>query len=230
MDETLAIRVDADNPTHHLWLNGPTWWIHFTVHTADGRKRRVRYSLETPEEDEARMLRDAVFASYGALEEARPGARAPAPRPRIELAEPDSGLPVPIHEPRVKFIPLARVERVDSEGRELCQRFWASIDPHRIADRGIHLWTAMNPWEREERNLRMKPVATARLEDFRDELGRAPARRAAAHLLHAWIARVRETYRGIDLETAAHGGDWWTDEVTRRIVNRARLGRPLTLP
>ena len=37
MSETLAIRVNAENPNHHLWSNGLCWWIHYTVHTNDGR-------------------------------------------------------------------------------------------------------------------------------------------------------------------------------------------------
>ncbi len=64
MQHHLSIRIDEDNPTHHLWNNGGSWWIHYTVHTDDGRKRRVRYSLKTTRLDYARVLRDAIFALW----------------------------------------------------------------------------------------------------------------------------------------------------------------------
>jgi hypothetical protein len=48
-----SIRVLNHNPTHHLWNNNGTWWVHFTVHF-DQRKRRVRRSLKT------RSLTEAV--------------------------------------------------------------------------------------------------------------------------------------------------------------------------
>lgn len=64
MNQTLSIRIDAGNPDHHLWRNGDTWWIHYTIHTDDNRKRRIRYSLGVPELERARLLRDAVFATW----------------------------------------------------------------------------------------------------------------------------------------------------------------------
>lgn len=57
----LSIRIDADNPLHHLWRNHRTWWIHFTLNTADGRIRRVRQSLHTSDLDEAVKRRDRLF-------------------------------------------------------------------------------------------------------------------------------------------------------------------------
>lgn len=58
----LSIRVDADNPRHHLWLNGLTWWTHYTLNTADGRIRRVRRSLGTRDAAQALARRDALLA------------------------------------------------------------------------------------------------------------------------------------------------------------------------
>ncbi len=87
MHETISVRVDADNPDHHLWQNGKTWWIHYTVHTDDGRQRRVRYSLHTRDPERARMLRDAVFLGW-----LREPDRAAGPRPRwvfCKTADPD---------------------------------------------------------------------------------------------------------------------------------------------
>jgi hypothetical protein len=55
----LSIRIDADNPLHHLWRNGATWWIHYTLNTLDGRIRRVRRSLGTRDAAEALARRDA---------------------------------------------------------------------------------------------------------------------------------------------------------------------------
>jgi hypothetical protein len=57
----LSIRVDAENPRHHLWNNHGTWWIHYTVHTPQDRIRRVRRSLGTGELGEARRRRDEVL-------------------------------------------------------------------------------------------------------------------------------------------------------------------------
>jgi hypothetical protein len=58
----LSIRVDAENPRHHLWRNHGTWWIHYTVHTPQDRIRRVRRSLGTGDLREARALRDEHLA------------------------------------------------------------------------------------------------------------------------------------------------------------------------
>jgi hypothetical protein len=52
------------DPDHHLWKNGRLWWIAFTVHTPDWRKRRLRFSLRTPDIRVARARRDAVLHAY----------------------------------------------------------------------------------------------------------------------------------------------------------------------
>ena len=62
MNETLSIRIDAENPDHHLWSNHGTWWIHYTIHTVDQRKRRVRHSLGTHDLAAARRERDVILA------------------------------------------------------------------------------------------------------------------------------------------------------------------------
>jgi hypothetical protein len=58
---TLSIKIDSENPDHHLWNNHGTWWIHYTVHQADYTKRRVRVSLETRNLREARSRRDTLL-------------------------------------------------------------------------------------------------------------------------------------------------------------------------
>ncbi len=70
MRPTLAIRVDAENPNHHLWNNHGSWWIHYTLHLQGHRKRRVRRPLGTRDLEEARALRDRLFAALGADSEA----------------------------------------------------------------------------------------------------------------------------------------------------------------
>lgn len=63
-----SIRVQDDNPTHHLWNNNGTWWIHFTVHF-DHRKRRIRRSLHTPVLAEAIERRDQLLENATLLGE-----------------------------------------------------------------------------------------------------------------------------------------------------------------
>lgn len=58
-----SLRVQDTNPTHHLWNNNGTWWIHYTVHF-DHRKRRIRRSLKT------RSLADAIERRDHLLEKA----------------------------------------------------------------------------------------------------------------------------------------------------------------
>lgn len=61
--DRLAVRVDAANPDHHLWNNRGTWWCHFTLHKADYTAQRVRVSLKTRDQFEARSRRDEVLAA-----------------------------------------------------------------------------------------------------------------------------------------------------------------------
>lgn len=62
---TLAVRVDGENPDHHLWNNHGTWWCHFTLHLPDFTKTRIRTSLGTTQSEEARQRRDGLLALYG---------------------------------------------------------------------------------------------------------------------------------------------------------------------
>ena len=50
-------------PDHHLWNNNGTFWCHYTIHESDYTKRRVRVSLHTKDQREARARRDAVLKS-----------------------------------------------------------------------------------------------------------------------------------------------------------------------
>ncbi len=56
-----SLRIDADNPLHHLWNNNGTWWVHYTEHLPDFTKRRVRRSLGTRDREEAVRRRDALL-------------------------------------------------------------------------------------------------------------------------------------------------------------------------
>ena len=56
----LSIRPSAGNRLHNLWRNHGWWWCHYTLHF-EGRKRRIRRSLNTKSLDEAIRLRDELF-------------------------------------------------------------------------------------------------------------------------------------------------------------------------
>lgn len=75
--QSLALRANPANPDHHLWNNNGTWWCHFTVHTPDYTKERVRLSLKTRDRDQARKLRDSLLARFENLK-ARPAEPAEA--------------------------------------------------------------------------------------------------------------------------------------------------------
>ncbi len=47
---------------HHLWNNRGTWWCHFTLHKPDYTAERVRVSLRTRDEIEARRRRDQLLS------------------------------------------------------------------------------------------------------------------------------------------------------------------------
>jgi hypothetical protein len=61
---SLRIRVNAENPDHHLWNNHGTWFLHYTVHPTPLTKARVRRTLGTPSLAVARRRRDAFFARW----------------------------------------------------------------------------------------------------------------------------------------------------------------------
>ena len=56
-----GIRVDAENPNHHLWDNHGTWFLHYTVHPTPFTKERIRRSLGTKDVLVARERRDTFF-------------------------------------------------------------------------------------------------------------------------------------------------------------------------
>ena len=59
----IALRINDDNPNHHLWNNRGVWWCHVTVHKPDSTAERLRFSLKTRDIEKARARRDKIFAS-----------------------------------------------------------------------------------------------------------------------------------------------------------------------
>lgn len=49
------------NPNHNIWNNNGTWWCHYTVHSDNYTKQRIRLSLGTDDVQIARALRDFLF-------------------------------------------------------------------------------------------------------------------------------------------------------------------------
>ncbi len=56
-----ALRLNADNPNHHLWNNNGTWFLHYTVYPTPFTKERIRRSLGTKDLTVARERRDSFF-------------------------------------------------------------------------------------------------------------------------------------------------------------------------
>ena len=63
---TPSLRVNPDNPNHHLWNNHGTWWLHYTLHLPDYTARRIRRSLRTNTLAEARTRRDQHLTALAA--------------------------------------------------------------------------------------------------------------------------------------------------------------------
>lgn len=61
MQRVTRPKAIAKNTNHNLWFNNGVWWLHFTVHLPDYTSRRVRRSLGTKDEAEARKLRDEIL-------------------------------------------------------------------------------------------------------------------------------------------------------------------------
>ena len=59
----IALRINDDNPNHHLWNNRGVWWCHVTVHKPDSTAERLRFSLKTRDIEKARSRRDKILAS-----------------------------------------------------------------------------------------------------------------------------------------------------------------------
>ena len=74
-----GIRVRAENPTHHLWNNHGTWFLHYTVHPTPFTKERIRRSLGTKDIQVARERRDSFFACLAAEAAKSPAATAVPP-------------------------------------------------------------------------------------------------------------------------------------------------------
>jgi hypothetical protein len=228
MKETLSIRVDAKNPSHHLWDNGGTWWIHYTVHTEDGRVRRVRYSLGTADLEQARILRDAVFAAWTDGAERRPGPG----RPSFELADNYDGLPDGGRAPdTVQTRRLARIDRGSNMLGTLVDDYYVVQDSGWGDATHAVLWVSIDGTQTEDCVGRIVPLARAPLEDFVDpEVGELDLPTAGAHLLHAWLryALACSWHTERELSNVA-GGDLLEDEVVERIVALALRGAPLDL-
>lgn len=59
--QLLSVRVNSNNPNHHLWNNNGTWFIHYTVYPDAYTARRIRRSLRTKSLTTARKRRDAFI-------------------------------------------------------------------------------------------------------------------------------------------------------------------------
>jgi hypothetical protein len=60
----LAVRIDDNNPLHHLWNNNGTWWCHITIPYADYMAKRIRMSLKTCNLKDAIEKRDRLFELF----------------------------------------------------------------------------------------------------------------------------------------------------------------------
>ena len=58
----LSVRVNPNNPNHHLWNNNGKWWCHLTVHNSDYTSERKRIPLHTRDIKSARIRRDELIA------------------------------------------------------------------------------------------------------------------------------------------------------------------------
>lgn len=235
MTESLSIRVNAENPSHHLWKNGETWWINYTVHTDDGRKRRVRYSLGTRDFEGAKLLRDAVFAVWAEPHEVIPNFGTSSSS-RIEVALSFDGLTIQAPAPDSCNSPLlARIDRGINILGTIADDFYVSLDKPWGASPSLVLWLAvMSSWlglkSSQMENYRGYIIAVARvpLEDFCAGGDRDSGMQVgAAHLLHAWIASQPKSYEEINLDRGITGGEVLDHGTVRSIVERARLGFPL---
>lgn len=82
----LSARIDDGNSLHHLWCNNGSWWVHFTLHFGN-RKRRIRRSLKTSDVQVAIVRRDALFEKLRTE-----GEEVPARRPRRD--DEDDAMPL----------------------------------------------------------------------------------------------------------------------------------------
>ena len=59
----LSVRINKDNPRHHLWRNRNLWWLHATIHIRGHKKVRIRRSLGTPVLGVAQNYRDRLLGT-----------------------------------------------------------------------------------------------------------------------------------------------------------------------
>lgn len=64
-----GIRINHDNPDHHVWNNNGTLWLNYVVYPTRATAERRRVSLKTKLLTEARIRRDQIFAWFAS----RPG-------------------------------------------------------------------------------------------------------------------------------------------------------------
>jgi len=62
-ENEVVIRVSAarSRNTHHIWNNNGVWFVHYTLHTENYQKVRVRRSLRTKDLATAIKHRDELF-------------------------------------------------------------------------------------------------------------------------------------------------------------------------
>ncbi len=59
-----GIRINHDNPDHHVWNNNGTLWLNYVVYPTRATAERRRVSLGTKLLEEARIHRDSLFAWF----------------------------------------------------------------------------------------------------------------------------------------------------------------------
>ena len=59
-----GIRINHENPDHHVWDNNGTWWLHYVVYPTRATAERRRVSLKTKLLEEARSRRNQIFAWF----------------------------------------------------------------------------------------------------------------------------------------------------------------------
>lgn len=69
-----GIRIDHDNPDHHIWNNNGTLYLNYVVYPTRVTHDRRRYSLKTKLLEEARFRRDKLFAWFASRQSAEPQA------------------------------------------------------------------------------------------------------------------------------------------------------------
>ena len=63
-----GIRIDLDNPDHHIWDNNGTLWLNYVVYPTRATAERRRVSLKTKLLEEARSRRDEIFSWFASRE------------------------------------------------------------------------------------------------------------------------------------------------------------------